>query len=79
MGAAGCSAAATAACLEASQPTPSLAVHPPLPLCLLRQTLKYFWLLQSPDSALDLSQWVLNTEAHPLRIAKLPLTTATMS
>ena len=31
------------------------------------ETLKYFWLLFSPDSALDLERWVLNTEAHPLR------------
>ena len=39
------------------------------------ETLKYAWLLFSPDEALDLSQWVLNTEAHPLRVAPLPLQT----
>lgn len=37
----------------------------------LPQTLKYFWLLFSPDSALDLSRWVMNTEAHPLKVGRL--------
>ncbi|KAL4857147.1 Mannosyl-oligosaccharide 1 [Chlorella vulgaris] len=32
------------------------------------ETLKYFYLLFSPDSALSLQDWVLNTEAHPLRV-----------
>ena len=32
------------------------------------ETLKYFYLLFSPDSALSLSDWVLNTEAHPLKV-----------
>ncbi len=27
------------------------------------------WLACSPDEALDWDEWVLNTEAHPLRIA----------
>ena len=31
------------------------------------ETLKYFYLLFSPDTALSLTDWVLNTEAHPLR------------
>ncbi|KAL4437567.1 hypothetical protein ABPG77_003548 [Micractinium sp. CCAP 211/92] len=31
------------------------------------ETLKYFYLLFSPDKALSLKDWVLNTEAHPLR------------
>ncbi len=31
------------------------------------ETLKYFYLLFSPDKALSLTDWVLNTEAHPLR------------
>lgn len=31
------------------------------------ETLKYFYLLFSPDKTLSLSRWVLNTEAHPLR------------
>lgn len=34
----------------------------------LAETLKYFWLLFSPDSALPLHHWVLNTEAHPLQV-----------
>lgn len=32
------------------------------------ETLKYFYLLFSPDAALSLRDWVLNTEAHPLRV-----------
>jgi mannosyl-oligosaccharide alpha-1,2-mannosidase len=34
----------------------------------LAETLKYFLLLFSDDSALDLNTHVLNTEAHPLRV-----------
>lgn len=34
----------------------------------LAETLKYFLLLFSDDSLLDLSTHVLNTEAHPLRV-----------
>ena len=34
----------------------------------MAETLKYFYLLFSPDSALPLHEWVLNTEAHPLRV-----------
>lgn len=34
----------------------------------MAETLKYTYLLFADDSALDLSQWVFNTEAHPLRI-----------
>eukprot|EP00744_Colponema_vietnamica_P017023 GILI01023902.1.p1 GENE.GILI01023902.1~~GILI01023902.1.p1 ORF type:complete len:441 (-),score=66.33 GILI01023902.1:36-1190(-) len=33
----------------------------------LAETLKYFFLLFSDDSVLNLNEWVLNTEAHPLR------------
>lgn len=33
----------------------------------LAETLKYLYLLFSDDDVLDLSQWVFNTEAHPLR------------
>jgi len=32
------------------------------------ETLKYFYLLFSDPSLIDLDQWVLNTEAHPLRL-----------
>lgn len=35
----------------------------------LAETLKYLWLLFGPDELLSLDDWVLNTEAHPLRIA----------
>ena len=34
----------------------------------LAETLKYFLLLFSDDSLLDLNTHVLNTEAHPLRV-----------
>jgi hypothetical protein len=34
------------------------------------ETLKYAYLLFAPDTALDLNEWVLNTEAHPIRIRK---------
>ncbi|KAI1317019.1 glycoside hydrolase [Xylariaceae sp. FL0255] len=35
----------------------------------LAETLKYFYLIFSDWEAFDLDQWVLNTEAHPLRRA----------
>merc|ERR1712196_405606 len=34
----------------------------------LAETMKYFYLIFSPRSTLDLSKFVLNTEAHPLRV-----------
>lgn len=34
---------------------------------VLAETFKYLYLLFSPDDALDLDRFVLNTEAHPLR------------
>ena len=37
----------------------------------LAETLKYLWLLFGPDELLNLSDWVLNTEAHPLRVSLL--------
>ena len=36
---------------------------------VLSETLKYLYLLFANTSALDLSRWVLTTEAHPLPIA----------
>jgi len=36
----------------------------------MAETLKYAYLLFADDSVLDLSDWVLNTEAHPLRIRR---------
>ena len=38
-----------------------------MPSYFLAETLKYLYLLESPDEALDLRSVVLNTEAHPLR------------
>ena len=38
------------------------------PSWLLAETFKYLFLLFSEDSALDLDEFVLNTEAHPLRV-----------
>jgi mannosyl-oligosaccharide alpha-1,2-mannosidase len=34
----------------------------------LSETLKYLYLLFSPDHLLSLDEWVFNTEAHPLRV-----------
>jgi mannosyl-oligosaccharide alpha-1,2-mannosidase len=34
----------------------------------LAETLKYLYLLFSPDTVMPLDSWVLNTEAHPLPI-----------
>jgi len=34
----------------------------------LAETLKYFYLIFAPSGTLDLDEWVLNTEAHPLKI-----------
>jgi mannosyl-oligosaccharide alpha-1,2-mannosidase len=36
----------------------------------LAETLKYLYLLFSPDDALDLTEVVFNTEAHPLGIKR---------
>jgi len=33
----------------------------------LAETLKYLYLLFSPADVIPLDQWVLNTEAHPLK------------
>ena len=35
---------------------------------LLAETFKYLYLLFSDNSVLDLNQWILNTEAHPLPV-----------
>lgn len=37
---------------------------------LLAETFKYLYLLFSPSDMLPLDTWVLNTEAHPLRIMR---------
>ena len=36
----------------------------------LAETLKYVWLMFAPDTVINLNEWVLNTEAHPLRIVQ---------
>ncbi|ETN46613.1 uncharacterized protein HMPREF1541_00799 [Cyphellophora europaea CBS 101466] len=36
----------------------------------LAETLKYFWLLFAEEDVLSLDEWVLNTEAHGMRIPK---------
>ena len=33
----------------------------------LAETLKYLYMLQSPDHEISLARYVFNTEAHPLR------------
>jgi hypothetical protein len=39
------------------------------PSWFLAETLKYFFLLFSDSETFNLNEWVLNTEAHPLRVA----------
>ena len=34
---------------------------------VMAETFKYYWLLFAPPDRLNLDEWVLNTEAHPLR------------
>lgn len=36
----------------------------------MAETLKYFWLVFADPDVLSLDEWVFNTEAHPLRIAR---------
>lgn len=36
----------------------------------MAETLKYLYLMFSDDDALDLTEWVLNTEAHPLKVVR---------
>lgn len=36
----------------------------------LAETLKYFYLLFSDENVISLDDWVLNTEAHPVRRPK---------
>lgn len=38
----------------------------------LAETLKYFFLIFSEPTIINLDDWVLNTEAHPFRVAKAP-------
>jgi len=49
--------------------------RPPVPFSplprrsfFLAETLKYLYLLQSPDHPISLQHYVFNTEAHPTRI-----------
>lgn len=36
----------------------------------LAETLKYLWLIFAPTDVISLDEWVLNTEAHPLKVIK---------
>ncbi len=36
----------------------------------LAETLKYLYMLQSPDHEISLAEYVFNTEAHPVRTFK---------
>jgi mannosyl-oligosaccharide alpha-1,2-mannosidase len=38
----------------------------------MAETLKYFFLIFSEPEVISLDDFVLNTEAHPFRIPKLP-------
>lgn len=49
-------------------PTSSLFVLTQFPKSFwLAETLKYFYLIFCPEDTISLDEWVLNTEAHPLR------------
>jgi len=45
----------------------------------LAETLKYLYLLFSPDDVVPLDRWVLNTEAHPLPILHSAVNTSVHS
>ena len=45
----------------------------------LAETLKYLYLLFSPDDTVPLDRWVLNTEAHPLPIFRSAVATSVQS
>lgn len=34
----------------------------------LAETMKYLYLAQFPEKKIDLTEWVFNTEAHPMKI-----------
>ena len=36
----------------------------------IAETLKYLYLLFSPETLFPLDEWVFNTEAHPMKIAQ---------
>jgi len=42
----------------------------PMESFFLAETLKYLYLLFAPDETIDLSKYIFNTEAHPLKIFK---------
>jgi hypothetical protein len=44
------------------------AFHASRVCCRLAETLKYLYLIFSPDDVVPLDKYVLNTEAHPLLI-----------
>ncbi|KFM22865.1 Mannosyl-oligosaccharide 1,2-alpha-mannosidase MNS1 [Auxenochlorella protothecoides] len=43
---------------------------------VLAETFKYLWLLFSEDTSFDFETTVLNTEAHPLKVVRQPLSAA---
>lgn len=42
--------------------------HNSMPSFFFAETLKYLFLIFSDDDVIPLSEWVFNTEAHPLRV-----------
>ena len=55
---------------DAAAPLELLEPHDRMESFFLAETLKYLYLLFSPEDVLPLDRWVFNTEAHPMMIAK---------
>lgn len=47
---------------------PALGVDNRMESFFLAETLKYLYLALDPDNTIDLDVYVINTEAHPMRI-----------
>eukprot|EP01013_Petalomonas_cantuscygni_P015155 TRINITY_DN310_c0_g1_i1.p1 TRINITY_DN310_c0_g1~~TRINITY_DN310_c0_g1_i1.p1 ORF type:complete len:641 (+),score=170.15 TRINITY_DN310_c0_g1_i1:286-2208(+) len=48
--------------------TSALSVEDKMESFVFAETLKYLYLTFAPDSTLDISKWMFNTEAHPLEV-----------
>ena len=55
---------------DAAAPIVSLQTDDTQQSFFLAETLKYLYLLFCEDDVISLDEWVFNTEAHPMMIAK---------
>lgn len=55
---------------DAAAPISSLQTDDTQQSFFLAETLKYLYLLFCEDDVISLDEWVFNTEAHPMMIAK---------